>query len=275
MPETPIYSLPFETPQSKPGITLTGDSDGSHPILAEVVESVLASFEARLTAIETTGFRLLTTLYYSTPGSVTAFTKASYNGFKAAHVQLVGAGGGGGGSTITSAAQISLGGGGGGGCFAESFLLSAAIGSSVNVTVGTGGAGGAGVSGSSGTTTSFGSLVSGNGGAGGTTNTTGGQNGAAGGAGATTGSGDLIIPGGDGSNGRSEPIAIATESPMGGSSFFSGGSRNAAASTAAANGNAARNYGAGGSGAMADASTPDIRTGGSGSGGLAIIRVYI
>lgn len=275
MPETPIYALPFETPQSKPGITLTGDSDGSHPILAEAVEAVLASFESRLTAIETTGYRLFTTLIYDVPGSVTAFTKASYSGFKAAHVRMVGAGAGGGGSAITTAAQISLGSGGGGGCYAESFLLNAAIGASVNVTVGTGGAGGAGVGGSAGTSSSFGALVIGTGGAGGVTSTTAGQNGAAGGAGGTGGTGQIVIPGGDGGNARSESFAIATESPNGGSSFFSGGTRTSSATTAAANGFNARNYGAGGSGAMADASTPDIRTGGNGSGGLVIIDVFI
>lgn len=275
MPETPIYALPFETPQSKPGITLTGDSDGSHPILAEAVEAVLASFEARLTAIETTGYRLFTTLIYDVAGSTTAFTKASYAGFKAARVRMVGAGGGGGGSAITSAAQISLGSGGGGGAYAESFLLNAAIGASVNVNVGTGGTGGAGVSGTAGTASSFGVLVSANGGAAGTTGTTGGQNGVAGGTGATTGTGQIVIPGGDGGNARSESIAIATESPVGGSSFFSGGNRTSSASTAAANGFVGRNYGAGGSGAFADASTPDIRTGGDGSGGLVIIEVFI
>jgi hypothetical protein len=275
MPETPIYSLPFETPQSKPGITLTGDSDGSHPILAESVEAVLASFESRLTAIETTGYRLFTILKYDTPGSVTAFTKASYDGFKAARVRLVGAGGGGGGAAVTSAAQISLGSGGGGGCYAESFLLAAAISNSENVTIGTGGAGGVGVGGSAGTTTSFGALVSGNGGNPGSTNTTSGQNGVAGGTGATTGSGQLIIPGGDGGNARSESIATATESPAGGSSFFNGGGRTSSDTVGGANGFAARNYGGGGSGAMNDVSEVDVRTGGAGSGGLVIVEVFI
>jgi len=52
MPETPNYGFEFETPQSKPGITLTGDIDGSAPILAEQVDSALAGIDTRLTAAE-------------------------------------------------------------------------------------------------------------------------------------------------------------------------------------------------------------------------------
>jgi hypothetical protein len=274
MPETPIYSLPFETPQSKPGITLTGDSDGSSPILAEVVESVLASFESRLTAIETTGYRLFTTLYYTTPGSVTAFTKVSYDGFKAARVRLVGGGGGGGGAVVTSVTEISLGAGGGGGCYAESFLLDAAIGASVNVTVGAGGAGGVGLPGAMGGTTSFGALVSGNGGNGGDTELATGDNGVAGGNGASAGTGNLIIPGSDGSNARNLGVTAPTESAMGGASFF-GGSRTANSTINGGNGFNARNYGAGGAGALNDNSEVDVRTGGNGSGGIVIVDVFI
>lgn len=52
MPETQNYGFEHETPQSKPGITLTGDIDGSAPILAEQVDSVLASIDARLSETE-------------------------------------------------------------------------------------------------------------------------------------------------------------------------------------------------------------------------------
>lgn len=275
MPETPIYSLPFETPQSKPGITLTGDSDGSSPILAEAVEAVLASFEARLTAIETTGFRLFTTLYYTTPGSTTAFTKASYTGLRAVRVRLVGAGGGGGGAAVTSATEISLGGGGGGGCYAESFILNASIPASVNVNVGAGGAGGVGgVAGSTGGNSSFGVLVSGNGGNGGDSELATGDNGVSGGSGASTGTGDLIIPGGDGSNARNLGVTAPTESAMGGTSFF-GGARTANSTINGGNGFNARNYGSGGAGALNDNNEVDVRTGGAGSGGLVIVQVFI
>ncbi len=52
MPMTPTYGFEYETPMTKPGITLTGDSDGSAPILAEQVETALAGVDARLAAAE-------------------------------------------------------------------------------------------------------------------------------------------------------------------------------------------------------------------------------
>lgn len=52
MPETQTYGFEFETPQSKPGITLTGDIDGSAPILAEQVDAVIAGIDSRVTANE-------------------------------------------------------------------------------------------------------------------------------------------------------------------------------------------------------------------------------
>lgn len=52
MSQTPIYGFEYETPQSKPGITLTGNSDGLTPILAEQVETALAGIDSRLAAAE-------------------------------------------------------------------------------------------------------------------------------------------------------------------------------------------------------------------------------
>lgn len=52
MPETPNYGFEYETPQSKPGITLTGDIDGSAPILAEQIDNALAGVDSRLTTAE-------------------------------------------------------------------------------------------------------------------------------------------------------------------------------------------------------------------------------
>jgi hypothetical protein len=52
MPQTPTYGFEYETPQSKPGITLTGNSDGLTPILAEQVETVIAGVDSRLAAAE-------------------------------------------------------------------------------------------------------------------------------------------------------------------------------------------------------------------------------
>lgn len=52
MPETANYGFEYETPQSKPGITLTGDIDGTAPILAEQVDTALAGIDSRLTGAE-------------------------------------------------------------------------------------------------------------------------------------------------------------------------------------------------------------------------------
>ncbi len=52
MPMTPTYGFEYETPMTKPGITLTGDSDGSSPILAEQVEIALAGVDSRLASVE-------------------------------------------------------------------------------------------------------------------------------------------------------------------------------------------------------------------------------
>lgn len=54
MPETANYGFEYETPQSKPGITLTGDIDGSAPILAEQVDTVISGIDTRLTGAEGT-----------------------------------------------------------------------------------------------------------------------------------------------------------------------------------------------------------------------------
>lgn len=272
MPQTPVYGFEFETPQTKPGITLTGDIDGSSPILAEQVESVIASLESRIVAMETNGFRLLTVLYYTS--GATPFTKSSYPGFKAARVRLVGGGGGGGGAAITSGTQISLGSGGGGGAYAESFLLDASIPASLTITVGAGGLGGVGVAGSAGGTSSFGALVSANGGGAGSTSTSTGAISVAGGAGGVTATGQLLIPGSDGNNARSESIATATETPNGGASMFGSG-RVGPSTLAGLNGNPGRNYGSGGSGAVNDDTEASARTGGDGSGGLVVVEVYI
>lgn len=52
MPETANFGFEYETPQSKPGITLTGDIDGSAPILAEQVDTALAGIDTRVTGTE-------------------------------------------------------------------------------------------------------------------------------------------------------------------------------------------------------------------------------
>lgn len=100
MPMTPVYGFEYETPMTKPGITLTGDSDGSAPILAEQVETVIASVDSRLASIEgdvaqlqedspsDTGWQTLTV----TPGTNFTLTSAVYRRWGpvvAIHVLLV------------------------------------------------------------------------------------------------------------------------------------------------------------------------------------------
>ncbi len=86
MPQTPTYGFEYETPQSKPGVTLTGDIDGSSPILAEQVEIVIAGIDARVASAEgdiaalqavtasDTGWLTLTT----TPAAGFTLTQALY-----------------------------------------------------------------------------------------------------------------------------------------------------------------------------------------------------
>ena len=165
MPETPIYGFSYETPQSKPGITLTGDIDGSSPILAEQVENVAAAFDSRLTAVETSGYRYLTTVLFTANGT---FTKGSYSGFRALRARGVGGGGQCGGVAATGVGQAAEGGAGGGSGYAESFLVDASVPSSITVTIGAGGSsGGAGANGPDGGTTTFGAILSITGGGGG------------------------------------------------------------------------------------------------------------
>lgn len=52
MPETATFGFEYETPQTKPGITLTGNQDGSSPILAEQVDTALANIDARVSTNE-------------------------------------------------------------------------------------------------------------------------------------------------------------------------------------------------------------------------------
>lgn len=66
MPETANYGFEYETPLTKPGITLTGDIDGSAPILAEQVDMTLAGIDSRLTGAEGTIAQLTETEAHDT-----------------------------------------------------------------------------------------------------------------------------------------------------------------------------------------------------------------
>ena len=271
MPETPIYGLSFETPQSKPGITLTGDIDGSSPILAEQVENVMAAFDSRLTAVETSGYRYLTTVVYTANGT---FTKGSYTGFKAINVRAVGGGGQCGGVTLTGVGQQNEGGAGGGGGYSESFIVDASLGTSVTVTIGAGGSSGAaGANGQDGGTTSFGAFLTVTGGGGGVAMAATTGNLVAGGGGSGSGAGGTIFNM-TGSAGMPGVCAagFAIRQNSGGTSPFFGG--NAMSSSASTNGQAGINFGGGGGGTRNGASQA-ARAGAAGAPGLVVIDVFV
>lgn len=271
MPETPIYGLSFETPQSKPGITLTGDIDGSSPILAEQVENVAAAFDSRLTSIETNGYRYLTTVVYTANGT---FTKGSYSGFRALRVRGVGGGGQCGGCAATGVGESNEGGAGGGSGYSESFLTDASVPSSITVTIGAGGSSGAaGANGQDGGTTTFGAILSITGGGGGIAMAATTGNLVAGGGNSGAGSGGNIfnLLGSLGKAG----ITVAgfpIRSNVGGSSPFFGGS--AISNSSSTPGQVGLVYGAGGGGTRNNPSQA-ARAGAAGLAGVVIVDVFV
>lgn len=271
MPETPIYGFEFETPQTKPGITLTGDIDGSSPILAEQVESVIAALESRVTSVETGGFRYLTTQIFTANDN---FTKGSYADLRAIRVVVVGGGGQCGGVTATGVGQANEGGAGGAGGYAQSFLLTAALAASIAVTVGVGGSSGAaGANGASGGTSSFGALLSATGGGGGIAMgaTTGSLVAGGGGGGLGAGGNEHAINGGPGNGGVCVTGFPIRANSGGGAPFFG---TNALSSSLSTNGQIGLNYGAGGGGTRNGASQA-ARAGAAGAPGVVIVDIYV
>jgi hypothetical protein len=216
-------------------------------------------------------YRLVDTLYYTTPGTAT-FTKASYPFLRKVVVKVVG--GGGGSAGVSSAAGRAAGGGGGGG-YSERAILVADLGASENVIVGSGGAAGAAGDNAGGTggTSSFGTFVSGAGGAPGAvavvTNTLGAAGGE-GGAGGTGSNGDLNIQGGDGGTTTQGPTGVVAAS--GGESVL-GGRRGGTRTTTGLAGETGHNYGGGATGAI-NLTAGGARAGGTGAQGIAIIELY-
>jgi len=217
------------------------------------------------------GYQLVETLYLTSSGS---FTKATYPWLRAIRVRVQGAGAGGGGCAATGASQIAIANGGSGGAYSESFITDiAGLAASETVTVGAGGAGGAAgqFNGSNGGTTSFGSLVSANGGAGGSGggagNLPGFPQGAS--AGASTGIGEIVIPGQPSFAASQTRVDFLFSRPSGGSVL---GSSNA-------NGNGAQagvvglGYGAGGTGAQ-NTQSQSAKAGGNGSQGIVILELF-
>ena len=215
---------------------------------------------------------------YSTAGTYTWTKQAGLRGIL---VEIIGGGGGGGGSQSTVIGRCAAGAGGGAGGYARVFLANSSVSSPITVTVGAGGAAGssAGGDGGTGTTTSFGAVVSATGGVGGGGYAGGasGLSGETGGAGGNvSGTSDFAILGGSG--GFSVIIGSSVASPVGfaghgGSGYFGGGGRGAAAGSSL-NGAIGRSPGSGGGGAVSTDVTSN--TGGSGADGCVIItELYI
>lgn len=216
-------------------------------------------------------------LYFTSSGT---FTKATYPWLRAIRVRCQGAGGGGGGVGTIGSGQVVMSKPGTGGVYAESFITDiAGLPASVTVTRGAGGSGGSAGNnaGASGGSSSFGSLVVATGGfGGGTADFTFPPNVPAGGVAApTTGVGDLIIPGGDATNG----LAINDSwviSGIPGNSFMAPqtsslyGIRTLGDGFAGAPG---KLYGGGGTPAGNTFNGP-ARAGGAGANGIVIVELY-
>lgn len=173
------------------------------------------------------------------------------------HVRVTVLGGGGGGGSSGNAER--RGGGGGAGSCSISFISAASIADSEIVIVAAGGLGASAPAGGGGTggNSSFGSLVTSLGGRGGV-----GGGGSSGGFGGEEGIGDVLILGGDGSDG-SNPGGSSFGSGDGGASYFGGGGRSGSSS----GGNGAA-FGSGGGGAVNGAD------GGDGADGIVIIEEF-
>ena len=229
----------------------------------------------------TSPYQYQSTLYYTTVGTAT-FTKASYPWLRAIRVKCQGGGGGGAGCSTSVSGQIVCGKAGTGGVYAESFITNiSGLAASVTVTVGAGGNGGAAGTnaGSAGGTSSFGSLVSATGGnGGGTADYTFPPNFPAGPvAGPTTGTGDLVIPGGD----STAAISLSTGwvmSGSGGASFMApngtAGAPLVSGVNNGANGSAGTNYGGGGTAGGNTQNIATARSGGNGAQGIVIVELY-
>lgn len=233
-----------------------------------------------LTAASGHGFQTGQILYFTTPGTA-SFVRATYPGLRAIRVKCQGGGGGGGGTQATDSSEGSSSGGGSGGVYAESWLLAADITSSVTVTVGAGGAAGAAASnGGGGGASSFGAFTAAPGGNGGNTRApSDGHRASTGASSPTTGTGDLVIPGGGGGAGYSMGTAVISGGTAdkgiggaGGSAVLSGGATRTTRGPEVGP-TAGVRYGGGGSGHVNSVSEAG-KLGGVGAQGIVIVELY-
>lgn len=186
---------------------------------------------------------------------------------RAVDVEVQAGGGAGGGAAATGAGQVSAGAGGGAGGYCRKWITSAFSG--VTITVGGDAAGVVNAPGTNGNSSSFGAILSATGGNGGSL----GPSSAASsdpkgnGAGGTATGGNINITGG---GGLYATYASTLVSGDGGRSEFG---RGALWATGPGIGNAATNYGSGGSGG-ANLASAAAKAGGNGKGGIIIVREY-
>lgn len=249
------------------GLPWPESSDAAN-VPADMEELALATEDAVLNG---TGYRLHDIVYFTMDGT---FDKGAYAGFKAAFVQVVGAGGGSGGVDSTGFNEAAAAAGGGGGEYRHALILDADFQSIQNsVTIGTGGSGGSSSSsGSAGGSSSFDTLITANGGDGGENSNSSSsfQIASAGDGGGGGSGGDLAIRGDDGGHG----VRLRDGQRLHGG--YGGGSRFAPLQKGAlsGDGNTGLPYG-GGAGAPAISQNTAGRGGEPGGDGIVIVYVYI
>ena len=197
------------------------------------------------------------------------------SGMKYCIIECIGGGGGGGGTATGAASTLATGAGGGGGGYSRKLSTAATISTSQTVTIGA--AGTAGTSGNNnggnGGDTSVGSICIGKGGSGGIGNA--GNTSPLGGAGGIAGTGDFTVPGQAGVNGIGTTVtAFAGVMGGGGNAALGFGYGGVPQTASPAAGNAAQNYGAGGSGGQSFNGN-GAAAGGAGTAGIVIITEFI
>lgn len=221
------------------------------------------------------------TLHLDAPISVTVIT-ASGSWSKPAglvYARIIAIGGGGGGGGVDLAANTTAAGGGGGaGSYSESLIAAATLGATETVTIGAGGVGGvtggpSGQDGLVGVDTSFGAHVIAKGGSPGLGTTTANDVGEGGSGGVgSSGTGQIEVDGNDGGHGGIDAQWAA--GGFGAGPVFGANKKSPLLkSSGATAGNAGKNYGGGGSGAVAFTNSTSV-AGGTGAAGVIIVVAY-
>lgn len=257
------------------GSTLTTNVQRSQAIAsADATKVGLSNFNSAQFTVDGNGFVSIIGGPAITSVAIQTFTTSGTytptSGMKYCIIEVLGGGGAGGGAAATGVGQVSVGAGGAAGEYARGVFSAASIGASQSVTIGAYGTAVSGSQGNTGGTTSVGSLITAIGGVGGQASSAGTSAtapGSAGGSGGTGGQFHLTgIYGGAAFTNVSYGV-----SGVGANSIYGSGGGLTQGHNA---GPGATGYGAGGGGAINDASRSAL-AGGAGSSGLIIITEYI